>query len=252
MSSSSIGLDWANNSEPDLSGYHVYRSTQSGFTPGPANRIASGVGVSQFTDNNLAPATTFFYRVTAVDTSGNESDPSAQTDATTQTAPAIQTLMPVADTYVLQNDSTVHGDENELLVKNASNTRQGYMKFDISSAPGPSTQALLRLRVVTSPSWGGRTTVEAREFTDSSWNESINWNSRPSDAAMGSSLGAIQAPVTSPTIWEIDVTDYLEAQRQAGQLLVSFTLRSTVRTNGGIEIDSRESSNPPELVLNSP
>jgi fibronectin type 3 domain-containing protein len=39
VSSSSINLDWADNTDSDLAGYKVYRSTTSDFTPGVAGRL---------------------------------------------------------------------------------------------------------------------------------------------------------------------------------------------------------------------
>ncbi|MGH7213831.1 MAG: fibronectin type III domain-containing protein [Tepidisphaeraceae bacterium] len=84
-SSSQINLDWADSAEPDLAGYRVYRSTTSGFTPGPANLITTNlVTASQFADTGLSANTTYYYRVAAVDTSGNESQASAEISATTQ------------------------------------------------------------------------------------------------------------------------------------------------------------------------
>ncbi len=82
-SSNRIDLDWANNSEPDLASYSVYRSTVSGFTPGAGNRIASGVLASAYSNTGLAASTTYYYKVTALDATGNESAPSNQASATT-------------------------------------------------------------------------------------------------------------------------------------------------------------------------
>lgn len=70
VSSSEIDLDWDNNSEPDLSHYKVYRSTTSG---GSYIRIASRVRSNAYSDTGLAGGTTYYYVVTAVDTSKNES-----------------------------------------------------------------------------------------------------------------------------------------------------------------------------------
>jgi len=83
VSSSSINLDWADNTDSDLAGYKVYRSTTSGFTPGSTNFVKQ-VTASAYTDTGLAADTTYYYKVTAVDTSGNESQPSAQASAKTQ------------------------------------------------------------------------------------------------------------------------------------------------------------------------
>jgi fibronectin type 3 domain-containing protein len=77
VTSVSIGLDWANNTESDLSGYTVYRATSSS---GPFSVLASGLAASAYSDQSALRGQTYWYRVTAVDTSGNESAP-AQANA---------------------------------------------------------------------------------------------------------------------------------------------------------------------------
>jgi PKD repeat protein/endonuclease I len=68
--SGQITLNWLDNSEGDLAGYRVYRSLD-GFT---FLEVSSGViGASAFLDTGLSTGVTYFYRVTAEDTSGNES-----------------------------------------------------------------------------------------------------------------------------------------------------------------------------------
>lgn len=81
--SSEISLGWADNSESDLSHYNVYRSTTSG---GPYSRRASNVAPSEYLDTGLMPSTTYYYVVTAIDTSGNESANSSEASATTDEA----------------------------------------------------------------------------------------------------------------------------------------------------------------------
>src|SRR5690606_8519655 len=66
VSSSSIDLDWRDNTESDLVGYKVYRSTMSNFTPGNSN-VVKQVTTSSYTDTGLSPNTTYYYKVTAVD-----------------------------------------------------------------------------------------------------------------------------------------------------------------------------------------
>ena len=73
-------LDWANNSESDLAGYDVYRSTTSG---GPYTKVNSAVvTTSAYTDTGLTNGTTYYYVVRAVDTANNESANSNQASAT--------------------------------------------------------------------------------------------------------------------------------------------------------------------------
>lgn len=80
VSSSQIDLDWSNNTESDLSYYNVYRSTTSGDS---YSRIASNVKVSKYSDTGLTAETTYYYVVTAVDKSGNESGYSKEAFAKT-------------------------------------------------------------------------------------------------------------------------------------------------------------------------
>jgi len=55
--------------------YDVYRNDKPGFTPGPANKLASGVPGTTFTDlNSLVHGETYYYVVRAVDTSNGVSD----------------------------------------------------------------------------------------------------------------------------------------------------------------------------------
>ncbi len=79
---SSISMVWARSTAADLLGYHLYRSTTSGgpfvrVTPVPTGRTA------YYSDQNLAPLTRYYYRITAVDSSGNESAQSVTANAST-------------------------------------------------------------------------------------------------------------------------------------------------------------------------
>jgi hypothetical protein len=70
----SVTLDWNNNSESDLMEYEIYRSTSSGVTAIDTNQVnSSQITVSNFTDSTTTAWTSYYYTVTAVDSSGNES-----------------------------------------------------------------------------------------------------------------------------------------------------------------------------------
>ena len=70
----SVELDWNDNTEGDLEGYHVYRSTTSGS--GYSKLNSSVLVVSDYTDHTGVGGESYYYVVTAVDTSWNESDDS--------------------------------------------------------------------------------------------------------------------------------------------------------------------------------
>ena len=65
----SASLSWQPNSESDLTGYRVYYGAAS-RTYGPPISVNQG---SSYTVNDLQEGDTFFFAVTAVDSSGNES-----------------------------------------------------------------------------------------------------------------------------------------------------------------------------------
>jgi len=74
-----VTLNWDANTEVDLAGYNVYRST----TPGSGYILQNGslLGSPEFTDNDVSYYTTYYYVVTAVDTYNYESGYSDEVEA---------------------------------------------------------------------------------------------------------------------------------------------------------------------------
>ena len=62
-------LHWNRNTEADLAGYRLYRGTSVGFTPGPGNLLAA-LPDTGYADAAGAP---YIYKLTAIDSHGNES-----------------------------------------------------------------------------------------------------------------------------------------------------------------------------------
>ena len=83
-SSSQINLSWTASSTSGVT-YNVYSSTTSGFTPSSANRIASGVSGTTYSNTGLAASSTHYYLVTAQNSAG-ESAATNQASATTQSS----------------------------------------------------------------------------------------------------------------------------------------------------------------------
>ncbi|MHA4846700.1 hypothetical protein ACX0G7_21215 [Flavitalea antarctica] len=67
-------LSWKANTEKDFCYYRVYRGNRANFKLSKASQIVSTIGTS-FTDKE---STIGFYRVTAVDKYGNESEAVSQ------------------------------------------------------------------------------------------------------------------------------------------------------------------------------
>ena len=86
VSSSQIDLTWTANNEGDLSYYNVYRSTASAGTYGKIGSAPKGTQ-PKYPDTGLLSSTTYWYKVTAVDSSGNESAKSTGASAITKEGP---------------------------------------------------------------------------------------------------------------------------------------------------------------------
>jgi len=72
-------LTWNENKERDLAGYHVYRSTKSGRD---YERLTDTVLIrTTFSDETAKPGALYYYRITAIDRSGNESPESGEKKA---------------------------------------------------------------------------------------------------------------------------------------------------------------------------
>jgi hypothetical protein len=74
----SVGLSWTDG-DPGIAGYRVYRATQSGGPYTVAN--SSLIGASSWNDDNVQNGQTYYYVLTAVDASGNESEYSPEVSA---------------------------------------------------------------------------------------------------------------------------------------------------------------------------
>ncbi len=88
-----ITLDWDANSETDLVGYRVYRSTEQGFTPSVEHLLVQ-VSMPGFIDEEIEVGTVYYYRITALDRGDKESNFSAEVSDVALPSPML--LAPVA------------------------------------------------------------------------------------------------------------------------------------------------------------
>lgn len=64
-------LDWTDPATGDVFGVIIYRSTTTGFTPGPSNVIAVvDAGVETYVDTGLETGTPYYYRAAGFDFAG--------------------------------------------------------------------------------------------------------------------------------------------------------------------------------------
>jgi hypothetical protein len=124
-----VSLDWNDNGETDLAGYRVYRSTSSG---GPYSAVGGLQGASAYADTSVSNGTTYYYVVTAEDTSGNESAASSQASATPVATP--DTTPPAAPTGL----SATAGDATVSLdwASNGEGDLAGYRVYRSTSSGG--------------------------------------------------------------------------------------------------------------------
>ncbi len=131
-----VELDWDDNTEDDLDGYNVYRSTTSGS--GYTQINGSLVSTSNYTDNTVTNDVTYYYVVTAVDLGANEGSYSAEESATPDATPSapIGFVATGGDLYVdLDWDDNSEGDIAGYNVYRSTTSGSGYTKINGSLVP---------------------------------------------------------------------------------------------------------------------
>jgi chitodextrinase len=235
--SSQINLAWTGSTDNvQVSGYRIYRD--GGSTP------VAAVTSTSYADTGLAAGSTHSYVVTAVDSSGNESAPSNQASATTDSAGSVQTvtLAPVADAYVNGGSTTSNYGSSTALRVDASPDVRSYLQFNLSGVSGTVTSAVLHVWATSSQSTG----YQAVPLADpgATWGEStINYTNAPPLAAATPAYGS-SGPVTTGTWTTVDVTGFVTAVEGGVATLALTTPSSTA-----LALASRQSTNPPQLVI---
>ena len=72
VSGNQIDLKWAGVKDSDLNHYNVYLGTKSSFKVSPGVTIPTGTSTTNsYSSTGLKPSTKYYYKVAAVDNSGN-------------------------------------------------------------------------------------------------------------------------------------------------------------------------------------
>jgi fibronectin type 3 domain-containing protein len=72
-----LSIFWVSNSEPDLAGYLLFRSTDPNLPKNKWIQLTPTLYTkTTFSDDNVESRTTYYYYVVAIDNAGNKSDPS--------------------------------------------------------------------------------------------------------------------------------------------------------------------------------
>ncbi|MHA2609775.1 MAG: Ig-like domain-containing protein [bacterium JZ-2024 1] len=113
-----VYLEWQPSPEQDVAFYNIYRNTFNSVPPTPQYFLARVAHPqTNYLDLAVTNNTTYYYVVTAVDTSGNESGPSNMTFPTTPfpdtIPPETILLLPLPDLYTQSTSATFSFDSNE-------------------------------------------------------------------------------------------------------------------------------------------
>ncbi|MBK8905883.1 MAG: DNRLRE domain-containing protein [Anaerolineaceae bacterium] len=145
------------------------------------------------------------------------------------------TFNPVADSFTMANRPTSNQGSATTLRLDASPDNNSYLRFDVQGLNGTVSQATLRVYAQSSSSLG----YDVHQVANNTWGETtITYANAPALGSLVNSSGAF----SSNGYVEVPVTSFV-----GGNGLVSFGL-STADSNL-ITLASRESGNPPELVV---
>ena len=171
-------LDWTDNGEPDLDGYAVYRRSADGSWPSAP--LATPTRAS-FTDTGLENGTRYTYRVTAHDTAGNASAPSATVSAVPDRPSATKDYQPSGYTVVsgaVRYDrgalSRLYADDSSRVEISARGSGGAYVS-EIQVSTTITASELARLRALTiaedgsASSWSAVLTLSVYEWRTGSW-----------------------------------------------------------------------------------
>jgi chitodextrinase len=232
--SSEIDLSWSASSDnaggSGVSGYKVYRD-------GGAAAVAT-VTAGTFADTGLAASATHSYTVAAFDAASNESGQSASASATTASGGGggSVVLPPVADAYVsAASASTNYGKATTLRVDGSPLT-SSFLRFGVAGVSGPVSSVVLKVWANSNLAAG----YSVDRVADDSWGETtITAANAP---AVGSQIG-LSGPVSSGGYTSI----VLDPSFVSGNGDVDLALLATSST--ALSLASRESANPPQLVI---
>ncbi|OAB77467.1 endo-1,4-beta-xylanase [Paenibacillus crassostreae] len=123
-----IKLDWDNVNNESSTTYSVYRSTT---VKGQYDIVAENLSNSEYVDNKLAAATTYYYKVVAV-TPSNISEP-ATTHTTTKALPQINNPDPNSNSNPNSEGKVVQTPDESVKIETTVKTVNGRVEVTISN-----------------------------------------------------------------------------------------------------------------------
>ncbi|WP_432457784.1 LamG-like jellyroll fold domain-containing protein [Cellulomonas iranensis] len=250
VTGTTVQLSWtAATDDRGVTGYDVHRSTDPGFVPSEATRVAQ-VTATTWTDTGLAIGS-YTYRVVARDAAGNTGLPSDPATATVapSTDPVTVVLAPTEDTWVNQSaPTTPQGTFNQLSARGGTPFQATYLKFDLPPAPAGLrlTGAALRVRTTTAAS-AGSVDPYTWQWAESGWSQAtLVYAGRP--ALSGVVVGTWPGGSVPSTVY----TTPLDPLVFDGRLGATQTLALTSTSTDNVWLWSSEhttASYRPQLTL---
>jgi parallel beta-helix repeat protein len=188
-----------------------------------------------YSDTTVLPSKQYSYTVEAFDAAGNPSGRSLSAVVTTPAPPTSLTFNPKADSYVsASSPTTIFGSSSSLRV-DASPVVDAYLRFTVQGVVDTVTKATLRLYATST----GTTGHQVSRVADNTWIEStINYGNAP---AIGSVIGS-SGKFSSGAYVDVDITPYITGNG-------TYSLAVSDLSSTAVSYGSRESANPPQLVL---
>jgi chitodextrinase len=222
-----VTLTWNESIDDEgVAGYEVFRN---------GTHLATTPPVTGYTDATAAPATSYEYAVRAIDAAGNASGASDTAAVTTPGIAGPVTLVAVADSFVDSSQPDRNFGGLGQIRTDGLPEVHGLIRFELQDFGSALSAATLRVFANSSNSLG----ADVRGVVDSEWDETTL-----TFATMPAVLDAVDSsgPIVSGRWIEWDVTSLMSS---GGPISLGLTSQSFTATS----FASRESLNPPQLVL---
>jgi hypothetical protein len=248
VSSTSVGLAW--DDVANEQGYRIERKLASASSTAWVEFAVLGANVTARTDTGLLASTSYNYRVRAYNASGNS--PYSNVLVVSTAAPSPDAGRVVADTFVRDGAyaSTPYGTAAELVSKFSSDPqyyRITFMKLNLSSLQA-GQRVTLRVTGRLSDTRAASVSAGVYAVSNVTWSEgAVTWSSRPATAT--TPITTLTVSGTAARTYDIDLMSYAQAERAAGRTTIAIAIKSTVDTLPYIGIFSRESTQPPLLMV---
>lgn len=238
-----LTLAWSGASS-DTTAYAVYKG---------GVLLNNNVTNTGYVINGLTPDTSYSFKIEARDLAGNWSTNGPSITLTTPATPEGTILLPATDDAFVRggtNAGNNYNSANIIEVKsdpNDSYTRQGFIKFDLSSITAPIASATLSMNAAVTDANRTTGTLKLHPATGT-WSESsVTWNSKP---AIDTNTLLSSISLDSEFKWyDIDVTNYVKGQISSSNNVANFGLLQQDDIGIVLSVHTHELAQQPKLTI---